>query len=711
MYQLRLYTGKLELAMDFTEATFSFTDGTAEEIGKQVQWGSGADTGTLYADRQKAREDIGAEYVPQIFTRLQSGDRKRSAFFLAELKTADKGWIEVRFDALDLEEVFVGRRTDWGGARLLDTWAHFPAGGRSSIEVFREPLAREEFLTPSHVIEATVTAGAELQATAHVTVEPRAAGDRALLFNLDANLRVTSVKSEAGASLPFFQPREPKDRNQSFGEYVAVVLPQPTEAGKPLKLEFTYAGKRVVRNMGGGNYFCQSFGWYPTKGINFAARQKFELKFKYPKRFILVATGNPSGETIEGDWKYATFTSDTPMIVAGFAYGDYKTFSVKANNVSVNVFANKQPDDSLRSVEIFASGALPVEGGTSAPGLALGSLSPANLVEPMGNEVANSIRVFENYFGPFPYKQIAVTNIPFSYGQGWPGLLYLSVISFMDSTQRQQLGIRDHALLTDFFRGHEASHQWWGHLIAWKSYRDQWLSEGFAEFSGYLYLQYRRNSMTEYLSRVRRAKEMITSGDEKSRRYDHLGPLWLGRRLSSGDSPRAYDVLVYYKGGLVLHMLRSLLSNPRASDPDERFKAMMRDFCKQYAYAAASTEDFQKVVEKYMVGPMDLDGNRKLDWFFNQYVYGVGLPQYTFTYQLQDTPDGKTRFIGTVTQSNVPEGWKDVIPLYMVKDGRTQRLALLSIRNRTESFDLVLPVKPEKLLLNANEDILADIKQ
>ena len=31
---------------------------------------------------------------------------------------------------------------------------------------------------------------------------------------------------------------------------------------------------------------------------------------------------------------------------------------------------------------------------------------------------------------------------------------------------------------------------------------------------------------------------------------------------------------------------------------------------------------------------MDLDGNRQMDWFFDQWVYGTEMPSYKFEYQL-----------------------------------------------------------------------------
>jgi hypothetical protein len=556
-----------------------------------------------------------------------------------------------------------------------------------------------------------VTSGAELRATSRVTLEPRIEGDRAILLRLDANLRVESVKDANGAALSFFQPRDPKDRSQSYGDYVAVVLAAPAKAGQPLTLEFTYAGKRVVRNMGGGNYFCQSSNWYPTRENEFASRVDFEMSFRYPKRFILVATGNKVSETQDGNLNVSTWKSDLPLAVAGFAFGDYKSYSTKAGSVEVTAYANKEPDEIAAAIQREASGGtVPQLGAQSS--VALGSLSPAAQVKPMAEEVANTLRVFEKYFGPYPYKHLSVANLPTAkfYGQGWPSLLYIWAASFWDSTQRNVLGLTDHIGIRDHFRAHEAAHQWWGHRVGWKSYHDQWLSEGFAQFSGNLYVQYRRNE-NEYLARLRQDRQELFYGDLRNIPYVSTGPIWMGQRLSSSEMRGAYSSVVYNKGGWVLHMLRMMLWDPRNPEPEARFIAMMQEFTKTYHNQPASTEDFKAMVEKHMTPSMDLDGNRRMDWFFNQYVYGTGIPRYEFSYQLQDAGGGRWKLVGQVTQSGVREGWKEMIPLYFTMSGRTARVAFINVSQRVTPFEIPLPVKPEKVAICAKEDLLAEIKQ
>ncbi|HEV8384961.1 MAG TPA: M1 family aminopeptidase, partial [Candidatus Acidoferrales bacterium] len=561
--------------------------------------------------------------------------------------------------------------------------------------------------------DATVTTGADLRAVTQVKFVPRGDGDRALSFLLDANLRVESVKDPSGAALAFFQPRDPKDRNQSYGDYVVVVLREPTRAGQELALDFGYAGKRIVRKEGSGTFFCQSSGWYPGIENDFASRADFEMTFHSPKRYTFVATGDKISETKEGDASISTWRSSIPLAVAGFAYGDYKVELEKAGNIDIEIYANRQEDDIARSIQVEANPMTPAPmGSRRASDVALGDLAPAHRAKDMATEMANTIRVFEKYFGPYPYKHLAVSSLPlgYSYGQGWPMLIYLWSLSFLDSQQRHTLGIRDQVELTDFFRAHESSHQWWGHRVGWKSYHDQWLSEGFAQFSGNLYVLYRQNEK-EFLNRLQSDKRDLAGGDLRNRRYDLIGPVWMGTRLSSADAPRAYGVVVYSKGGYILHMIRMMMSDPRSQEPDARFIRMMQDFTQTYHNQPASTEDFKAMVDKHMVPAMDVDGSRKMDWFFNQYVYGIGMPQYDFTYQLQDAGNGVWQLVGTITQSGVPEGWKEALPIYVQVQGQLGRLGWIKVNEKVTTFNIPLKFKPEKAVLNAKEEILAQFKQ
>jgi aminopeptidase N len=462
----------------------------------------------------------------------------------------------------------------------------------------------------------------------------------------------------------------------------------------------------VIQQVGPGNYFAQSFGWYPSRianseGDEFAGRYDYHMRFRCPKQDLLVATGNKMNDTIDGKDRVTEWQSDIPLAVAGFAYGDYKEVTTKVGNVEVQVFANNQADDQMADLVRRSN-----EQGVQA---AIGNLTPVGMAPQIAQEMGNSIRTFEKYFGPYPYKHLAVTNISAGYGQGWPGLIYLSVITFWDATQRHELGIPTTPRVTEFFRAHETSHQWWGHRVGWKSYHDQWMSEGFATFSGNLYTQL-KDGQKEYVDLQRADKQGLLAKDSRNHVIDSVGSVWMGYRTSSSVAPGDTSTIIYNKGGYVLTMLRMMMADTTKPDPDVRFEAMMHDFCKTFDNKAASTEDFKAIAEKYMTAGMDLDHNHKLNWFFNQYVYGTGIPHYDFHYDVQSA-NGQWTLTGSLKRSGVAETWMDMVPVFVERDGKQVRLGLINATKPDTPFSVNLPFNPGKVLVNVNEELLAEIKQ
>jgi hypothetical protein len=203
-----------------------------------------------------------------------------------------------------------------------------------------------------------------MSATARVTVQPRYSGERVLLFHLDSNLRISAVKDGQGKNLEFYQARERKQHTQSYGNYVAVTLLEPAQANQKLVVEFQYGGKHVVEKVGSGNYYCSSFGWYlapfsPELGVDvFAFRSDFDLTFRIPKYYMLVATGQKTSETTDNKELITTWKSYKPLSVAGFAFGDYKVFTDKVGDIEIQVYANNQPDEQQKSIQMQSDNTL-----------------------------------------------------------------------------------------------------------------------------------------------------------------------------------------------------------------------------------------------------------------------------------------------------------------------------------------------------------------
>ncbi len=703
--QLSLFTKQIKISYAFTDATFSFTDGLLEEVEKQVKWkpaGGGGDD--LYTNRQREREDLGQSALPRMLQGVLATDKKRTAFFLADLKLGGKDWVQFRDDALDPEEIRVGRWVDVGPYRTFDIWMEFPAGGDDGSASLGKSASQRGFRHwwPDHQRQRDRGSGPERD---HADRNRSATGWPACV---DLRFRFQSARGfrqgcpgERSALLPGAGAEGSQSIvRRLFGggtERSAEGWRQP-DAGISLW------GQARRPPAGNGNYFCESSGWYPERPNSFSTKTNFDITFRSPKNSTLVATGIKTSETVDGSTRITTWKSEVPLAVAGFAYGDYKIYDDKAGDVAVSIYANREPDETLQAVQhLFDSGQ--VMG-------AVGQLTPSSMAKTMGIEMSNTVRLFSNFFGPYPYKTLSVTSLPisYSYGQGWPGLIYLWSASFLDPTQRHEIGLKDGVQISDFFRAHESSHQWWGHKVGWKSYHDQWLSEGFAEFSGNLYVQYRDN-MKEYVSRWRHERELLAIKDYRGHTVESLGPIWMGQRIASSETGGgSYQDLIYSKGGYVLHMLRMQLWDSRNPDPDHLFKAMMQDYCNTYNNKAASTEDFKAIVEKHMTRTMDLDSNHKMDWFFKEYVYGTGIPTYSFHASVTPAADGKTSISAELTRSGVPADWKDVVPLYAHVGDKVIRLGAISSTHPVEQINVVVAQKIDKVTVNEYEDNLADFK-
>jgi aminopeptidase N len=178
----------------------------------------------------------------------------------------------------------------------------------------------------------------------------------------------------------------------------------------------------------------------------------------------------------------------------------------------------------------------------------------------------------------------------------------------------------------------------------------------------------------------------------------------MGIRLATEKNAQAYNRIVYNKGGYVLHMLRHMMFDPK--EGDRPFIAMMHDFVQQHLNRNASTESFQRIVEKHMRPAMDLKGDRKMDWFFSEWVYGTAIPKYKLDYAITEQ-DGKFLLKGSITQSEVPPDFAMLVPIYLDFDGQVSRLgAARVIGSSTLPIEVVLPKRPKRAMLSYFHDVL-----
>jgi hypothetical protein len=691
----------------FGKLVLCFTDQTYDEVKRQAQPAPDSprakDAFKEFRDRARSRIDRPRSFVEYLLRgdEIENIDAqvladiynpRRPGFFSAYI--SGRKFNDLRFSVRPLgalpqllapEEVCLVNLDP--GADSEGIWYH----AHLESEYQKNTASSEEdkrVIDANHYrLETVIDSGEKLTAASEITFTALVDGERVISFGLLPALRVTRV-GLGDKDIHFIQEKQKDD-----GSFY-VVFPEPLKKGTQYKLSIDYQGDKVVEDAGGGNFAVGArTSWYPS--INsFNDRATFDLTFKVPSKYSLVGVGKLVKEWKEADYAATQWISDIPLAVAGFNYGVYKKKSITdpVTKYQIDGYATMELPGYLRGADRF------------------GSLTPAALTERALVEAQNSIRIFNKFFGEAPYGRVAVTQQPqFNFGQSWPTLVYLPIVAFFDSTQRYMLmgGISDS--LTAFVQEltpHEVAHQWWGHMVGWASYHDQWLSEGFADFSASLYLQIAESKTDKYAKFWDKSRRDILEKNRFGRRPNDAGPIWMGLRLGTAKNPGAYSQLVYPKGAYVLHMLRWMMWDRETGD--DRFIAMMHDFVKTYLHQNASTEGFKRIVERHMTPAMNIDNNGRMDWFFNEWVYGSEIPSYKLEYSI--TPDsGKFLLTGSLTQSGVSEGFKMLVPVYLDFDGNIMRLGEATLAgNSTAPIKVRLPQKPKRVILCANRDVLAD---
>jgi carboxypeptidase family protein/peptidase M1-like protein len=704
---LKLITEKESVSEQFDRLVLAFTDQTYEEIKK---------------DRQNSNADPRAKDVLREFRNRMRRNTEEPRGFVEALFSGE--------DVENLEAILLGylhnskRQPTFNafifGRKHNDLRFQIrPYGGLPQLLspeevalINNEPQGRDEgiwYLThkedewrkgtassseDKRLIDAenyrieTVISGEKLTSACELTFTALIDGERVFRFGLLPTLRVTRV-TFGDQEIGFIQ--EKKNEDSAF----FAILPEPVVKNQKYKINIEYQGNKVLADAGGGNFAVGArTSWYPSVNA-FNDRATFDLTFKVPDKFVLIGVGKKVKEGKEANFAVSQWLSEIPLAVAGFNYGRFKKKEVTDDQTKFQLegYATSDLPDYLRGAE------------------EIGGMSPARLTDNAIIEAQNSIRIFNHWFGETPYGRIAITQQPeFNYGQSWPTLVYLPIIAFFDSTQRFRLfgGIKKG--ISDFVQEvtpHEVAHQWWGHIVGWSSYHDQWLSEGFADFSASLFLQYTEGGkLDKYLNFWETQRRTILDKNAFGMRPNDAGPIWLGTRLQTYKTSGAYSRIVYPKGSYILHMLRWMMYDRQSGD--QKFIEMMHDFVKTHYNQNATTESFKAIVERHMKPGMDLDGNKTMNWFFDQYVYGTEIPRYRLDYTLTPDSDGKVMLKCTLAQSDVSPNFKMLVPIYLDFDGKILRLGEATlVGSKSTEFQVKLPQRPKRVLINYYHDVLA----
>jgi hypothetical protein len=587
-------------------------------------------------------------------------------------------------------------------------------------EVAKQRPHPEKRLTDAldYRVETSVERGDDLAGTTVVHFKTLVQGLKVLPLHLLPRLRIgeaayevlpagdTGGSAPGKAAEPAWQPAAWVQEGRDEDGDAAVIFPQPLARGSEVRLRLAYRGDKVLRDVGDKNFVVGAReSWYPNLGV-FADPASFELVYRVPAGNEVISVGRKVDEKPDGKRVVFTFKTEGPVQVAGFNYGKFKQHEQQdaTSKLDILVFTNPGTPDVVREIKS-------VLGGDDGGGAGIGRVNTEHLAESAMADGLNSARLFTTWFGPLPQTEVAITQqSDWFFGQSWPSLIFLPYLAFLDGTQRQRLGLSGAKDFVDQVGYHEFAHQWWGHLVGAATYRDVWLEEGFADFSAALAVQHTAGwkEYERFWSEAR--KRIVNKYPGNAMASYQAGPITEGYRLGTARTPSAPQAMIYSKGAYVLHMLRMLMRDGNGPHSDDAFIAMMRDFTATYGGRFATTADFQKMVEKHMVPALNATSDGKMNWFFDQWVYGTEIPRLTADLKVE--PEGDAWHItGKIVQQGVGKDFRVLVPLYVEFDkGEKARVGMLPLVGETTKpvdVKLKLPKKPRKAIINGLGEVLA----
>jgi hypothetical protein len=460
------------------------------------------------------------------------------------------------------------------------------------------------------------------------------------------------------------------------------------EKDQPVKLLLKYSGP-VMFDAGEDLIYVGSRGtWYPNFGPSFA---NFDLTFEYPTGWTLAATGRPVSSSTQNGVQTSRFVSDKPIPHAGFNLGRFETATVTGKNLVIDVYATRTVEKPL----------------TEAENKAEIHPDPTKDVQNIAGQAAKSVEFLSRELGPFPYSHLEIGQLPALLSQSWPGLIYLSSIAFLTPAERNALGIHDpfvELLTSELMLAHEIGHQWWGDAVEWESYRDEWMIEALANYCAATMLEREDPAkMKIVLDHYRTELLKQTSNGMLA----DAGPVTLGPRLTSSLFPNAYEIVLYGRGTWLVHMLRTMLRQASGGSDDSLFFAALKELLSKSAGGKFSTRDFQLAFEQVLPPALFYEGQKSLDWFFDSWVNGAAIPQFTLRDVRLSAAGAKVKIKGTIHEEFAAKDMVTAIPLYSVDQaGHSHFLAFVFADEDNTDFELTAPTGTKDLLLDPENTIL-----
>jgi hypothetical protein len=569
-----------------------------------------------------------------------SRPQSRGLLFLA-LSGKTLGNFDMISDSATEGRIAVRQRTERDGKPWYNVWtSFFSRSARNGAHAKFEP----DFTLSGYRIDAAIGADLAVKAVTRVVVRAGANPARAFPFSIARAMHVKSVRIDGQpAELLTGDSQRGRIADYDLEEPFLVLAPEPLAAGSEHQFEFEHEGNVIV-SQGDGVYFVNARGsWYPHVGWGFAT---FDLTFRYPRRLTLVASGDSVEDRTEGDWRITHRRTTAPVGAVGFNLGDYEKVAGTAAGISFEVYGNRHLMEALTPRTVLVPPPMPpiqARRRRASPEPVTTEITPL-APDPLARlravaaDVSSSLEFYTGLFGPPALKTLTVAPIPGTFGQGFPGLVYLSTFAYLEPAQRPAAlrGARQEVFFSDLTSG---------------SLDDDWLVEALANYSALLWLEKKKGAKA-LESVLDGYREGLLRKDTGGKVVESVGPVVWGGRLRAAGTPDDWVTITYGKGAWILHMLRRRMG-------DQRFLQMLAELRHRYEFRPVTTDDFRMLAREFRPPRTPVE---VIDTFFENWVDATGVPSLKVRYTVKGVAPS-VELSGAVAQTGVDDDFSIDVPV------------------------------------------------
>ncbi|MEO5966708.1 MAG: M1 family metallopeptidase, partial [Ferruginibacter sp.] len=227
---------------------------------------------------------------------------------------------------------------------------------------------------------------------------------------------------------------------------------------------------------------------------------------------------------------------------------------------------------------------------------------------------------------------------------------------------------------------HELFHHWFGDLVTAESWSNLTLNESFANYSEYLWNEYKHG---KYFADADAFKDMQGYLFSKSENKDLV-------RYYYSDKEDMFDAVSYNKGGRILHMLRNYVG-------DDAFFKSLNVYLTSNKFKSAEASQLRMAFEEVT--------GKDLHWFWNQWYYGSGNPKLNINYQYNDSAKIAKVIVEQTQKGN--STFKLPVAIDVYESGKKTRHNVW-IQNLSDTFIISYKIRPTLINVDADKILLTE---